>query len=58
MVKSTIVVERGDGQRVGEIRQDNVFGAITLLLSADGVFGRRDQNRERAGVGLFDCRCV
>ncbi|ANS31181.1 scramblase family protein [Rhodococcus opacus] len=37
MVKSTIVVERGDGQQVGEIRQDNVFGAITFSLSADGV---------------------
>lgn len=37
VVKSRIEVERGDGEPIGEIKQDNVFGAITFSLSADGV---------------------
>ncbi|MHA4853309.1 LURP-one-related/scramblase family protein [Rhodococcus sp. MSC1_016] len=37
VVKSRIEVDRGDGEPIGEIKQDNVFGAITFSLSADGV---------------------
>ena len=37
VVKSRIEVEGGDGEPIGEIKQDNVLGAITFTLSADGV---------------------
>jgi len=35
-VKSRIVVHRPDGQQVGEITQENVFGKIRFGFSADG----------------------
>lgn len=39
VIKSRIEVERCDGETIGEIERDNVFGAITFSLSADVPMG-------------------
>ena len=52
LMKSKVIVQDGQGNEIGQVVQDNVFGKIHFSLHAGRPQLRLDQRRELAGVEL------